>query len=249
MTGLLFDIEEGTIHDGPGLRITVFLKGCPLRCRWCHSPEGQSFEPERLSGPGGDRWSGTRWEAADLADYLNRNGRLLGKSGGITFSGGEPLAQADFLLEVLRLLEGSHTLLETSGVGNGDRLAELASKVNFIHYGLKLLDPTDAQTWTGMSSAPALANLRELDDSGRVNYAFRLPLLAGITDTERNLKLLQELSGTLKHLTRIDFLPSNPAAPAKYAACGRTFDETRDLRPTGTVPEWFSPGVPWAILK
>ena len=102
--GLVFDITEGSIHDGPGLRTTVFLKGCPLRCRWCHSPEGQSPEPETLRLPGGrTRTAGTWYEADELAEYLRRCAELT-PAGGVTFTGGEVLFQAEFLRDLLEKL-------------------------------------------------------------------------------------------------------------------------------------------------
>ena len=79
MTGRVFDISEGTIHDGPGLRITVFMKGCPLRCKWCHSPEGQGTEPEILRFPGApERLCGVDWEASGLAAHLAELAALCG---------------------------------------------------------------------------------------------------------------------------------------------------------------------------
>ncbi len=248
MKGILFDIGEGTVHDGPGLRITVFLKGCPLRCRWCHSPEGQRSEPEKLRFPVGERLAGTVWKSEELADYLNGMKALL-RSGGVTFSGGEPLQQPGFLSAVLDRLNGLHTILETSGVGETEAFLRLAAKVDFVHFGLKILHPLRAGEWTGQSSLSALKNLRMLDECGETPYCFRMPLLARVTDTEENLRGLMRLSGTLRHLKRIDFLPSNPLAGAKYAACGRIFDPGFDVRAKGKVPSWFRPAVPWRILK
>ncbi|HOH50149.1 MAG TPA: 4Fe-4S cluster-binding domain-containing protein, partial [Candidatus Hydrogenedentes bacterium] len=74
---MVFDIQRMCVHDGPGIRTVVFLKGCPLRCAWCHNPEGLTFEPQRVAGAGGERVAGQRWEAAALAERLNRQGDLL----------------------------------------------------------------------------------------------------------------------------------------------------------------------------
>lgn len=250
MNGWIFDIGEATIHDGPGLRVTVFFKGCPLRCRWCHSPEGQHSEPEMLRLPTGDRLCGERREAGELAHYLEETAKLLGPSGGITFSGGDPLMQPEFLLEVLRSLPGIHTIVETSGFCRPSELLRVAEHCSLIHYGLKLIDETTAKEWTGVSSRQILKTLRALDHfSGGAEYIFRLPLLAGITDTEENLRNLMQLSRTLHRLRHIDFLPANTLASAKYTACGRTFDPVCANNATGMIPAWFAPGVPWKILK
>ena len=250
MEGRVFDIAEGSIHDGPGLRITVFLKGCPLRCRWCHSPEGQSPEPETLRLPdGGERLCGAVWSAAELAEHLARRAALLPPDGGITFSGGDPMLQWEFLLETLERLGRFHTIVETAGCCDGGALIRVAGAVSRLHFGLKILDPAAAAFWTGVSSRRSLENLRRLDDSGAAEYHLRLPLIAGAVDTAENLRALMALSRTLRRCRKIEFLRANRLAPAKYAACGRTFDEhCRDCR-TGIVPEWFRPAQPWELLS
>ncbi len=250
MRGLVFDISEGSIHDGPGLRTTVFLKGCPLRCKWCHSPEGQGDAPEVLHFPGaGERICGVEWESEKLGRHLAGISSLCGDAGGVTFSGGEPLRQSAFLLEVLDCLPGIHTIVETSGFGDGEALLRVASRVSRIHYGLKIIDDAAARVWTGRGTQLILENLRKLDDSGLAEYHIRVPLIAGAVDTPENLRALMELSGKLCNCRRIDFLVANTLAPAKYSACGRVFaPECRDCR-TGVIPEWFAPAVPWSILE
>lgn len=250
MKGLVFDISEGTIHDGPGLRTTVFLKGCPLRCKWCHSPEGQGREPEMLRLPGaGERLCGVEWDSAALGERLAELAALCGKAGGVTFSGGEPMLQSEFLLEVLSHLTGVHTVVETSGFCDGDDLLRVDAAVSRIHYGLKVIDDAAAEFWTGRGTLLILENLRRLDAEGRAEYHLRLPLIAGAVDTPENLRALEALVSSLRRCRRIDFLPANPLAPAKYAACGREFaPECRDCV-TGVIPEWFRPAAPWSILE
>ena len=115
--GNVFDDKEFALYDGPGIRTTVFMKGCPLRCSWCHNPEGLSKEPQMLlpkEGP--PRLSGQAWDAGDLAGRLLKHRDFYQMSGGgVTFSGGEPLWQWPFVREVLDQLEGVHTAVETSG--------------------------------------------------------------------------------------------------------------------------------------
>src|SRR5512136_2507416 len=136
-TGIVFDIQEFTVHDGPGVRITVFLKGCPLACMWCHNPEGQSFEPQQMVSPGGVRTAGEVYTPENLASFLNRRAGILAQNeGGVTFSGGEPLAQAGFIAEVIDQLEGIHVLLDTSGLGREEDLTLLLKRVNLVYYDL-----------------------------------------------------------------------------------------------------------------
>ena len=247
--GLVFNISEGSIHDGPGLRITVFLKGCMLRCRWCHSPEGQSPEPETLHLPQGETPCGQWYTVEELTARLVGPAALLGEGGGITFSGGDPLAQPEFLLAMLAALKDFHTVVETSGAGDPAALIEAARRCSLIHYGLKLLDDDAARRFTGQSAERAIANLRRLDaETGAAPYLIRLPLLAGITDAEENLRALMALARSLKRLQSIEFLPANPLAAAKYAACCREMDPVCAACGTGCLPPWFDPGAPFRLL-
>lgn len=223
MKGLLFDIAEATVHDGPGLRITCFLKGCPMRCRWCHSPEGQSPEPEVFRVPGMERIVGTTYSGEELADYLLERRDLID---GVTFSGGEPLMQAGFLLEVLGKIEGNlHSVVETSGFADPAALLAVAEKCSLIHYGIKLVHPEDSLIWTGQDSPLILENLRRLDAlAAGAPCRLRIPLIPGVTDSAKNLEGLADLANGLSRLEGIDFLPYNRAAGGKYAACGRGYD-------------------------
>src|SRR5512144_760741 len=101
-SGIVFDIREFTLHDGPGIRTTVFLKGCPLTCMWCHNPEGQSMQPQIIRSPAGERMAGQEFTSVQLAALLNQQADILNANeGGVTFSGGEPLFQAEFVAEVI----------------------------------------------------------------------------------------------------------------------------------------------------
>lgn len=239
MNGTIFDIAEGSIHDGPGLRVTVFLKGCPLRCTWCHSPEGQSIEPELLHLPDGRiRQCGQRYSSVALANHLNQLMALL-PDGGITFSGGEPLAQALFLQEVLAQLHPTHTLLDTCGYAGESEFLAVVQNVSQVFFGLKLLDPANAIHWTGRSCEPVLRNLRHLDAETDTRYRLRIPLLHEVTDTPEHWEALSALCRSLHRLERIDFLPSNPDAGAKYASCGRRFTPGFPVFEPAAPPNWF----------
>ena len=117
-SGIVFDIKEFAVHDGPGVRTTVFLKGCPLACMWCHNPEGQSIQPQVIRSLSGERVAGREYSAKELASLLNEQATILRTNdGGITFSGGEPLFQAEFVAEVIDHLDDLHVLLDTCGYG------------------------------------------------------------------------------------------------------------------------------------
>jgi len=223
LTGIVFDIREFSIHDGPGLRTSVFLKGCPLRCAWCHNPEGLAPEPELLRTPGGDRTCGQRYTSAELAELLNRQADLLrAGEGGVTFSGGEPLLQAPFVADVLDRLAPLHVVLDTSGFGDADAFGLLAPRVDLVYFDLKLMDPELHRRYTGHDNRPILENLARLAALA-VPCVIRVPLVPGVTDTQENLEAIARAAAGLSKLVRVDLLRYNRAAGGKYRACGREF--------------------------
>jgi len=231
--GCVFDIREFTVHDGPGIRTTVFLKGCPLRCNWCHNPEGQSSQPQQMSSPAGTRLVGAAYSPQQLAGLLNRQSVIfLPNEGGVTFSGGEPLMQADFVLEVIARLKPMPILLDTSGCGDERDLRRLLDRVHLVYYDLKLMDEASHLHYTGRSNRLILSNLKIVSGSG-VPFVIRVPLVPGVTDTEANFAAIAQAVQGLPGLVRVDLLPYNRAAGAKYHAAGMEFhpeyDETRPV--------------------
>jgi pyruvate formate lyase activating enzyme len=226
--GIVFDIREFTLHDGPGIRTTVFLKGCPLHCAWCHNPEGLRMLPQRLTSPSGGRLCGEWLTSRQLAGILNRQGAILrANEGGVTFSGGEPLFQASFLAEVIDQLEDLHVVLQTSGFGAEDQFRLLLSRVDLVYFDLKLMDPVSHRRYTGSDNAPILRNLRVLSGSG-VSFVIRVPLIPGVTDTEANLSAIAETVSGLPGLLGVDLLPYNSAAGGKYRPLALPFDPPYD---------------------
>lgn len=270
--GIIFDIKEFALHDGPGLRTTVFLKGCPLRCEWCHNPEGQSFSPEllknksRCAGCGlcerGCRhpecapWgvclkvcpnnclkiAGRRMTARELADELLRNELFL-RQGGVTFSGGEPLCQADFILEVQKLLRGIPVAVETCGCVAPDVFKKVARAADRVYMDIKLIDRDEHVRRTGRDNGVILENAAWLAASG-YDAVFRVPLIPGVTDTDSNLSGIAEfLSGY--HTVSVELIPYNRLTGAKYRSVGReyspSFDET--LPPNRNTAVFESRGI------
>jgi pyruvate formate lyase activating enzyme len=222
--GIVFDIKEFAVHDGPGIRTTVFLKGCPLDCSWCHNPEGKSSEPQLMLNPAGQRVAGTWYTAEALARRLNRQAEILKMNqGGITFSGGEPLAQADFLLEVIEQLDGLHVLLDTSGFAEEADFRRVVERCDLVYFDLKLIDEQQHRRYTGRGNLPILHNLQVLAGMGKP-YVVRVPLVPGVTDTRDNLAAIARLVSGLPGLVRVDLLPYNRAAGAKYPAAGMRFE-------------------------
>jgi pyruvate formate lyase activating enzyme len=219
MTGLVFDIREWTVHDGPGLRTTVFLKGCPLRCAWCHNPEGLSPEPQVVRGTTGERLAGRTYTPAELASLLNRQAPLLRDHGGVTFSGGEPLMQAAFVAETIDRLQELHVTLDTSGYAPPEEFRRVAGRCDLVLFDLKLMDREAHRRWTGVDNEPIQRNLAELALLGRP-FIIRVPLVPGVTDTPANLRAIARQVSALPGRPRVELLPYNRAAGGKYAACG-----------------------------
>lgn len=242
MIGSIFDIKEMSVHDGPGIRTTVFFKGCTLRCRWCHNPEGLRFEPQLMyrdarcqncgnclrpcahpdCRPFGRCLHicpenclsivGRQVSATELARELRKSAAVLGNCfGGFTFSGGEPLAQKDFLLELMEALQEYHLCIETSGYTDSETFRQVLKRLSFVIMDIKLADPVAHKTYTDVSNDKILENMRILQDSGK-SYMIRTPLIPGITDTQKNLDAIRALIGNATW----EQLPYNGLAEAKY---------------------------------
>ncbi len=221
-TGRVFEIREFTLHDGPGVRTTVFFKGCPLRCAWCHNPEGQSSAIETMVRTNGEKVvCGRDWTAEALADELLRNADIMAQSGGgVTFSGGEPLAQAEFLLELIPLLKekGVDLAVETSGHVPSEAYRAVVSRVDFVYQDLKLLDAAAFRRWTGGDISSVVENIAWLRVSG-IPFVFRVPCIPGVNDDPES----QAAFAAFAAEDKVEYLPYNIAAGAKYPMLGRRF--------------------------
>lgn len=228
LTGVVFDIREFTVHDGPGVRTTVFLKGCPLRCAWCHNPEGLTPEPQLMHAAGVPaRVVGRRYSAAELAVILNRQAPLLRDAGGVSFSGGEPLQQARFVAAVIDRLEGLHVTLGTSGYASEGDFRLVSDRCNLVLFDLKLFDSRLHMRWTGQDNRPILRNLSVLAGS-ETPFVVRVPLVPGVTDMRENLEGIATHLATLPRRPRIELMRYNRAAGGKYAPCGMQWRPTYD---------------------
>lgn len=232
MTGTVFDIKEFAINDGPGVRVTVFLKGCPLRCAWCHNPEGQDPRPEKnlLTG----RIVGREWSVDELVNHCAKFADCWKEGeGGVTFSGGEPTMQAAFLMSAARGLRsrGVHVTLETCGHCEANLFEKVLSCMDLVYYDLKCMDVTVHKQMTGVDTALIWANLKALAASG-VPYRVRVPLVPGVSDSAENRRETERfVAGLVCQPDKIEWLPFNELAPGKYPAYGRVWG--RELRVEG----------------
>ena len=266
ITGEIFDIKKYAIHDGPGIRTTVFFKGCPLSCWWCHNPESLSTAPERLyrrercigcqeclvacSNEAIREFEGQLQWTADECRYCRSCAKacpaeaveFVGQTmtveevvaeitkdtlfydqsnGGVTISGGEPLMQPSFLMELLDACgeQGLHRTVDTSGHADTPTLLETASHTDLFLYDLKHMDPEKHSRYTGVSNDKIIANLKQLSLQG-ARIIIRLPVVPGINADEENIDRTGALAASLPGVIGINILPYHCAAEAKYRNLG-----------------------------
>ncbi len=275
-TGLVFNTQKYSVQDGPGIRTTVFLKGCPLCCQWCHNPESQSARPEIIfvesrclrcgecrracafaqSLPESEplppavegctmcgecveacptearQIVGKRMTVGEVMAEILQDGVFYDESfGGVTFSGGEPLAQPAFLKELLEACQarGIRTAVDTCGFACTDALLEIARRTDLILFDLKLMDDAKHRQYTGVSNVPILANLKALDQIHK-NIWVRVPLIPGINDDDANLGAVARFATSLFGITQVSVLPYHKIGVQKFRRLGRAFP-LEDLRP------------------
>ena len=263
MVGTVFDIKEFSVYDGPGVRVTVFLKGCPLKCLWCHNPEGLSPRPQvmvtaascvscglcRIEGcplTGGAKEflsskadckgcgecvekcpsayrkiSGRQYTPKELADAVMKNAVFLSDGGGVTFSGGEPTMQAEFLLETMALIP-LHKTVQTCGQCDPKTFKRVIDASDLMFFDIKHPNSSEHKKYTGVGNETILKNLSQLKESGKPFIA-RIPLIKGINDSAESLAATAELLSGRSGLLRVELLPYNTVAGAKYQMTGRDF--------------------------
>lgn len=267
--GTIFAIKRYALHDGPDLRTTVFLKGCPLSCLWCHNPEGLRHDigmvtmadtcvgcgdclaacPQqalRMTHAGPRRNDERCTACATCADtcpalaheatgYRVTTDTVLaaiekdrpfydGSQGGVTFSGGEPLAQPGFLMELLRECgtRELHRVVDTSGFAETALLLHIARETDLFLFDLKHMDSETHQRCTGVPNERILENLAALARNGNA-VQVRMPLIPGINDGDANLHATGRFVASLTGLRSLDLLPYHGSATAKYAKLGMDY--------------------------
>lgn len=278
-TGLVFNIQKYSVQDGPGIRTTVFLKGCPLGCAWCHNPEGISTEPEIIVIKNRCTACGECQKVCPLVLPAGRPGvestrhsecllceacvkacptgarQIIGQSmtvaevwaeivkdrlfyeesgGGVTCSGGEPLLQPGFVMELFGVCRqhGFHTAVDTCGYGKQEDLLALASLTDLFLYDLKFVDDTRHRRYCGVSNISILENLKALDQA-HSNLWIRIPLIPGLTESEDNLAALAGFIASLHSVRQINLLPYHASARHKFQRLGKPYllEDLEPLRP------------------
>lgn len=251
--GIIFDIKEFAVFDGPGMRQTVFLKGCPLHCSWCHNPEGLCMQPQLMVSTAScqhcgrckevcehesciacgkcipvcplhlRRIAGTEMTSEELAEKIRKDSGYYARyGGGVTFSGGEPLLQADFLTEVLEQLSDLHRAIETSGYCKPEKFRQVLQHLDFVMMDIKLFDRDKHKQYTGVDNTVILQNAKTLCE-GETPFVIRIPVIPGVNDDEENYRQTAAFLSGAKALQRVEFLPYHKTAGAKYSMVGKEY--------------------------
>ena len=269
MIGKILNVQRMSIHDGPGIRTTVFLKGCPLRCAWCHNPESQKADSEiawhvsrcvlcglcvqkcpmgalklsegrvirddskcahcfrcaQICPQGAWELYGYETEPETLVQELLKDKAYFDKTGGgVTFSGGEPLWQTDFVAECERLLReaGVPTAVETSCFGTKEKIESLIRHTDFFMVDLKVMDDMAHRKWIGSSVFPVLSGI-ELLSERNADVLIRIPVVSGCNDSIRNMELTAEFLTSRTTFRRIELLKMHKLAENKYDSLNREY--------------------------
>jgi pyruvate formate lyase activating enzyme len=228
MKGLIFSVKRYSIHDGPGIRVTFFMKGCPLNCVWCHNPEGISPFPEtviRIDKVCEKEFSkieeaGKYYNIKDILEIIEKESVFINQSkGGVTFSGGEPMLQFKFLLEALKACKakGYHTAVDTSGYSSAKNFKSIIPFTDLFLFDIKHMDDARHIELTGVSNKCILENYKLLLNSGKEVMA-RIPVIPGYNDDQDHLEKLRLFLSTTKTntLKKINLLPFHKTGSSKY---------------------------------
>ena len=225
MKALVFDIEKFAVHDGPGIRTVVFLKGCPLRCIWCHNPESQSFEQEPMASSDGrspPEIVGRPMTVEEVMDQVRKDKAFYDNSGGgLTVSGGEPLAHFEFTRELLAAAkaEGIHTAVETSGFAPRERIEALLPLVDLWLWDVKA-HPSRHKELIGVEASQILDNLAFIAARG-AKIILRCPLVPGVNDSDDALAHIAHIAKNTPGVIRVDIEPYHPMGEDKNRRLGR----------------------------
>lgn len=278
--GIIFDIKEMSVNDGPGVRTTIFFKGCPLRCRWCHNPEGVDPAPKfkqtgilctncgkclkecghedcrpygrclHICPLGRLGICGHEVDSAELTALVQCQADFLqGCGGGITLSGGEPLMQPEFLLALMEQLKPLHVAVETSAYADEAVFRAMIERVDLVMADIKHMDNETHRHYTGVGNKRILSNLSLLMASDKP-FIVRVPLIPGINDDTANLERTAEFLKGTENLLRVELMPYNVLAGAKYRAVGLEYTPDFDVNalPNADCKLFEDRGIPCRVL-
>ena len=224
--GIIFDIKGFAVHDGPGIRTTVFFKGCPLKCQWCHNPESIDPKPQKIVKQitldektfEQTEIIGKEMSVSEVMTEILKDKVFFEQSdGGVTISGGEPLLQFDFLKELLLECkkEKLHITLDTCGLFSSEVVESILDLVDLVLFDLKIMNDKQHIKYVGISNKTILKNL-ELFAKKEKKIIVRFPVIPKVTDTDNNIKEMINFLKKLPAIREINLLPYHNIASEKY---------------------------------
>ncbi len=227
MTGRIFDIQRFSVHDGPGIRTIVFLKGCPFRCKWCCNPESQEFEIQTMLMNGKRKKAGQDVTVEEVMKTIRRDQPYYHRSGGgVTLSGGEFLAQSEFARELLMTCkeEGFHTAVESTGGLPFEVIERVLPYIDMYLMDIKHMDPEKHKRYTGRSNELILENARKIAAASGTQLIIRVPVVPEFNATREEIKEIAAFAATLQGVKELHLLPYHRYGEGKYEALGRPYE-------------------------
>ena len=223
--GRIFDIQRFSVHDGPGIRTIVFLKGCVLRCRWCCNPESQSPEIQTMTIGGKTKTVGRDITVAEVLEQVKKDRPYYARSGGgMTLSGGESLMQHRFAADLLRGAKeaGINTALESTACADYEKIRALLENLDTYLLDIKHIDSRKHKEFTGVGNELILANALKLSEDAK-KLVIRVPVIPGFNNTESEILEIAKFAADLKNVTHIHLLPYHRLGYDKYIGLGREY--------------------------
>lgn len=225
-TGRIFDIQRFSVHDGPGVRTIIFLKGCFLRCKWCCNPESQKREIETMLVDGKEKVMGRDVTVAELMTDIEKDRIYYRRSGGgVTLSGGESLAQPDFAAAILRACKerGINTALESTACAGYDKIQKLLPYLDVYLMDIKHINSQKHKEFTTQPNELILENAKRLAADAK-KLIIRVPVIPTFNDTEQEIRDIAEFTKSLKTVEELHLLPYHRLGEDKYKGLGRTYE-------------------------
>ncbi len=234
-TGRIFNIQRFSIHDGPGVRTIVFLKGCPLRCRWCCNPEGQSGRPEILEQGGTAKTVGRDASVGEIMAEIERDRVYYRRSGqgGLTLSGGECLAQPAFTAALLQAAKeaGFTTAIETTGFAPWETVEKILPYVDTVLMDIKHVNGEKHKAYTGQDNTLILENAARIAAAAR-ELIIRVPVIPTFNASEEEIGAIAAFAARLPGVKEMHLLPYHRIGSDKYRGLGREYSMADIVPPT-----------------
>ena len=238
--GRIFDIQRYSIHDGPGIRTIVFLKGCVLRCRWCCNPESQNYEIETMMVQGKLKTIGRDITVREVMETVEKDRPYYKRSGGgLTLSGGESLCQPDFARDLLRAAKesGINTAMESMGCAPYETIEKILPYLDTYLMDIKHTNPAKHKEFTGRSNELMLENAKKIAASSMTNLVIRVPVIPGFNDRVDEIESIARFADSLPGVKKIHLLPYHRLGQDKYEGLGREYLMGDVLPPTNEKME------------